>query len=319
MIPDENTLKPSKAKSSGIQITPNIADLDTDIYGAEIHHSQLSSGDFEAQLQRVMLKNAVFDSGLFNQRLSGIGTMPSNAYTFLFVPEPPEEGHLNKSPLTRGAWIYQPGDEIYGNIPSGFHWFTLSIQRTVLEESLETIGLDPSTLCKLGSGPIKPQTELNNLEYMVNSLYHDACVAGEIGHADNIEEKLLFTFLDAMGSIPSRQVGKQTQSPMLKRIEDFLRANLDRPITATELCGYLGCSRRQLEIVSKSAYDMGPVTYHRRMRLNEVRRRLLSEEGKHGIITSAAYDSGFSHLGRLSADYKSLFGESPRQTLQRVA
>jgi len=286
---------------------------------ADIRHSQLSSGHFEAQLQRVTLKNAVFDSGLFNQRLFGMGAMPGDAYTLSFLTEPSEEGHLNKSPITRGAWIFQPGDEIYGNVPPDFLWLTLCIQRTALEECLEKIGTNPACLAMLGSGPVIPQTEIAKLEQVYKNLYHDACAMGDVGYADSIEEKLIFTFLDTIGSTPSRQAGAKIQPPMLKRIEDFLRANLDRPITATELCVYLGCSRRQLEIASKNAYDMGPVTYHRRMRLNEVRRRLLSEKGKHGIITSAAYDSGFSHLGRLSADYKSLFGESPRQTLQRIA
>ena len=305
----------TKAMSSGILHTPNIKVLDSDINGAEAHHSQMSCGVFEAKLQRVVLKNAVFDSGLYNQRVSFLGILSSDVYVLSLLPTPQSKGHINKTALTSGAWISQPGDEFHGNIPAEFHWFAFSIQQPALEERLEVVGLDPAKLSKLGTGSVITQAGLKHLEQTYNSLYFDACVAGEVGYAESIEEKLVFAYLDAIGASPSRHVGGRIQPPVLKRVEDYLRTNLDRPITTTELCSYLGCSRRQLEIAFKNAYGMGPVTYHRRLRINEVRRCLLVGERKQSAVSYAACDFGFSHLGRFSADYKSLFGESPRQTV----
>jgi AraC-like DNA-binding protein len=36
-------------------------------------------------------------------------------------------------------------------------------------------------------------------------------------------------------------------------------------------------------------------------------------------ISSIAMGWGFTHLGRFSSDYKKLFGETPSETLKRVA
>jgi AraC-like DNA-binding protein len=36
------------------------------------------------------------------------------------------------------------------------------------------------------------------------------------------------------------------------------------------------------------------------------------------FVKEAAYAGGFFHLGRFSADYKMVFGETPLQTLQRI-
>jgi len=171
---------------------------------------------------------------------------------------------------------------------------------------------------KLGTGPVAVQTGLEHLIRTIQGVYRDGRVAGgEIGSADNIEENLIFAFRDAIGPAPSRDIGGRRQHPVLRRAEEMLRSCVDRPITTTELCQYLSCSRRQIETEFKDTYGMGPITCHRRQRLNEVRRRLLVDDRGHGGVSEAALDFGFTHLGRFAADYKSLFGESPRQKSRR--
>lgn len=295
----------------------SVAELDTDISGACIQHVQLSCGEFGAQLQRVMLKESAFDSGLFNQRVCGVGTMPTDAYTFLFLPTHRDAGHLNSNSLVSGVWLYQPGDEIYGTLPADFQWFSFSVPRISLEERLQSVGLDSTFLRKLGTGPLTAQTELEHLKRTIQGVYRDGRVAGEIGSADNVEENLIFAFRDAIGPAPSKHIGGRRQHSALLRAEEVLRACVNRPITTTELCQYLGCSRRQIEKEFKNTYGMGPITCHRRQRLNEARRRLLVDDRGHGSVSEAAFDFGFTHLGRFAADYKSLFGESPRQTAKR--
>ena len=52
-------------------------------------------------------------------------------------------------------------------------------------------------------------------------------------------------------------------------------------------------------------------------RLHEFRRRMLEGEPGRGLIAEAARESGFTHLGHLSEDYRELFGETPGETLGR--
>ncbi|MDA9982033.1 helix-turn-helix domain-containing protein [Gammaproteobacteria bacterium] len=317
MESDSESLLLAKAISYGRLVVSNVAELDSDIDGAYIRHAQLSGGEFEGRLQRVALEGSTFDSGLFNQHVCGAGTMAADAYTFVFLPAHADSGHLNKSPLVNGVWVYRPGDEIYGTIPAEFRWFTFGARQTMIEERLETVGVDPSILRKFGAGPLATRTDLKHLQGTIQRVYCDSQVPGDIGDADIVEEKLAFAFIDAVGETPSRHSEFRNQHPVLKRATDMLHTFVDRPITTTILCQHLRCSRRQIETEFKSSYGMGPIAYHRRLRLNEARRRLLVEELSHGAISVAAQDSGFTHLGRFSVDYKLLFGESPRQTLQR--
>ena len=48
-------------------------------------------------------------------------------------------------------------------------------------------------------------------------------------------------------------------------------------------------------------------------------RKLLMVQAPEVSVTEAAYSCGFSHLGRFSAEYRRLFGETPRRTLRNAA
>jgi AraC-like DNA-binding protein len=50
------------------------------------------------------------------------------------------------------------------------------------------------------------------------------------------------------------------------------------------------------------------------VRLNHVRRRLLSPEWKSRTISRIALDCGFWHLSQFAADYRRMFGETPSAT-----
>jgi AraC family ethanolamine operon transcriptional activator len=64
---------------------------------------------------------------------------------------------------------------------------------------------------------------------------------------------------------------------------------------------------------------MSPTAYLRVTALNAVRRELV--EGSHlpGAVSRTAADWGFWHLSRFAAQYRELFGESPRHTLSHQA
>jgi AraC family ethanolamine operon transcriptional activator len=64
---------------------------------------------------------------------------------------------------------------------------------------------------------------------------------------------------------------------------------------------------------------MGPATYLRRLRLNQVRRSLRQPraDGEPTSVAEIALDHGFWHPGRFSRQYRELFGESPRESARR--
>ena len=77
-----------------------------------------------------------------------------------------------------------------------------------------------------------------------------------------------------------------------------------------------GVPRRTLNHAFQQVLGMGPVTYWRRLRLNQVRRSLreLRANAEPKSVTEIALDHGFWHLGRFSSQYRELFGNSPRES-----
>jgi AraC family ethanolamine operon transcriptional activator len=55
------------------------------------------------------------------------------------------------------------------------------------------------------------------------------------------------------------------------------------------------------------------------LRLSQARRALLCADAELVTVTEIATCFGFVELGRFSVEYRRMFGESPSQTLHRVA
>lgn len=100
--------------------------------------------------------------------------------------------------------------------------------------------------------------------------------------------------------------------------EDFIRAHIREDMPIIRLCKEIGVSRRQLEYAFRTAFAVSPLEFIRALRLNEAR-RLLTTGGLTGLsVTRIAMEVGITHLGRFAANYRLLFGESPKETLQRA-
>lgn len=103
----------------------------------------------------------------------------------------------------------------------------------------------------------------------------------------------------------------------LDRAKEYIEENVTGAIRVASLCSYSGTSLRSLERVFSRELGVTPKQYVIARRLNAVRRRLLAAEEEQELrVTDVAQDHGFSHLGRFAGDYRSYFGESPRETLQ---
>jgi transcriptional regulator GlxA family with amidase domain len=85
-----------------------------------------------------------------------------------------------------------------------------------------------------------------------------------------------------------------------------------------ELCQQLHVSRRTVQNSFRNVAETTPLHYLRSLRLNGVRRELMSTAPAKVSIGDAAARWGFFHLSHFAADYQELFGELPSQT-RRVA
>jgi AraC family ethanolamine operon transcriptional activator len=110
-----------------------------------------------------------------------------------------------------------------------------------------------------------------------------------------------------------RAVGRALR--LVQAAEAFMEARLAQPVYTEELCAALGVSARRLHDAFYAALGMSPHAYLKSRRLSLARRALLAGRNGPALVKSVALDHGFWHLGHFARDYRTLFGESPSETL----
>lgn len=102
----------------------------------------------------------------------------------------------------------------------------------------------------------------------------------------------------------------------VRRVEEFVRSQLDQPLSMGDLAAVAGLSVSALHEQFRRHRQCAPMQFVRKLRLEAVRRDLMSGKPVRSV-TEVAYRWGFVHLGRFADHYRRMFGESPSATLKR--
>ncbi|MGD1939942.1 MAG: helix-turn-helix domain-containing protein [Leptolyngbyaceae cyanobacterium] len=132
-----------------------------------------------------------------------------------------------------------------------------------------------------------------------------------------IQGDLLPLLINAL-SQANRPPSPLRRADIIAIAQNYMTANLHRPITLTELSKAVCVSRRSLIYGFQDLFGMGPMTYLKQQRLNGVRKALLTGNSQYETVTNIAHIWGFHSLGHFARDYKLLFGESPSDTLRQT-
>lgn len=106
---------------------------------------------------------------------------------------------------------------------------------------------------------------------------------------------------------------------VFRKAEDFMRDNLRRQIYMHELCDAAGVSERLLRYAFEDLTGVAPSRYLSLFRLCEACRALSHADAWSQSVKSVALDCGLWDLSRFADSYRRVFGELPRETLQRGA
>ena len=114
---------------------------------------------------------------------------------------------------------------------------------------------------------------------------------------------------------PLSSIGQERTDAALKRVEDWIVANLNQPMTRADLCAVSGLQLRALTRAFAKLHGGSPMRFVKDRRLDAVYRSLLGSEPGETTVTHVATDFGFYHLSRFAVDYYATFGEHPSETL----
>ena len=115
---------------------------------------------------------------------------------------------------------------------------------------------------------------------------------------------------------PQREHPVRSYPSLVREVERYLDERADRPVHVSEICSALNVSRRALHRAFDDVLGIGPIAHFRRRRLHAAYSALRQPRDDETSVTHIAMEYGFTQLGRFAQSYKSLFGETPSQTLR---
>lgn len=135
-------------------------------------------------------------------------------------------------------------------------------------------------------------------------------------------ESMILTNLLMAASGPHQRLLRQTpdtaKPDALRRALDYIHEHVRTLPTLTDLTEAAGVSARTLQLQFLKNLNRTPSQYLREVRLRAAREDLLHPRSATVTVTDVAVALGFYNLGRFSSMYRSVYGESPSETLRRA-
>ncbi|WP_051382585.1 helix-turn-helix domain-containing protein [Bradyrhizobium sp. Tv2a-2] len=224
-----------------------------------------------------------------------------------------------------GDIIINRASEAHQQTDRGFHGGTMSLPSNELNAAVEAVvGCD--FVQKLAKPIIRPSpalmSRLLKLHKAVGQLAHDNPEIIELPEVCRaLDDRLLHLMVRCLaeGAGVEATTGGRRHDAIIAKFEEYLAAHPDRPLYLTEICAGIGVAERTLRAACDEHLGMGPIRYLTLRRMHLVRRALLGAEAKEASVTRIVTDHGFWELGRFSVAYRTIFGESPSETLRRPA
>lgn len=292
------------------------------LLGGEFEYLPIHGQAFHATLRVLKLGEVVIQQADDAAHVSRAAI--SGRVAALIVPlQSSDHGiRINGASVGESAAVLAPGGaEFHAVCPVAYRWAALMLPQTLLEEwaslapqqlvgrreaSMLTLAADPGARL---SGALAAATRF--AEDPPEALAVPGCAGGLVG---SLHELVGEALTGDVRTRPRPRAMRESQR-IVRMAEEFLRANLHRPIYRDELCAVFGISLRKLHDAFAAVVAMSPHIYLKLRRLTLARRALRDAGNEPALVKSIALSHGFWHLGHFAHDYRMLFGEAPSQTL----
>lgn len=227
---------------------------------------------------------------------------------------------------THSVVLLRDGEEFVLHAPEGMHFFALNVDavRFAKLAAFELSG-DQLKRLKTTSQLSVDDALLLRIRQRIHPLFRHLLAQTDAINSTTekmLEEELLGAFLDlfshATDEVRCRRGNFAVSAYLVKRCQELIDASGDTPLSILDLCEHLRVSRRTLQNSFQAVTGMRPVEYLRNLRLNAVRRRLITTSACTHNIGDIAMAMGFFHLSHFASHYRQLFGESPSETLRAM-
>ena len=282
-------------------------------------------GEFQAKLTRLALHRVHVLSGW--QSLASVAhvAVQTNLNVLFFLAD------AQQAATTLGGTEFQPGDIVSTALGGEYH------HRGIGNARWGSIALEAKDLAAFGRALVgrevrfpaatqilRPSpglvSQLLSLQKAANDLATsapDILAHPEVARA--IEQALARATIACLTEPAAAENFRQTRPQMaiMRRFEQIIEANSDKPLYITDVCAAIGVTDRTLRLHCQYHLGMNPQRYLWLRRMHLVRRALALADGTVKTVTAIANDHGFGELGRFAVSYRRLYGEAPSVTLRR--
>jgi AraC-like DNA-binding protein len=223
--------------------------------------------------------------------------------------------------------FYGKNSEYMATTNGSCKWTYITFKPDYLEESLVEplqLHLDKKRNTSSCLQRIKERAYLDSFYGIVNEISELAISNPLIFQNPDIVKGMEWSLHDSLTLVLSNTLnsneknpdrGKKSHEFIIRQAIEFLKANSYKPIHVLDLCSALNVRIRTLYYAFQEFYGVSPIKYLRLVRYARARRDLLIAAPENTTVTDVAAKWHFWHFGRFSIEYKSLFGESPSETL----
>ena len=289
----------------------------------QIEEYQLDSGTFKGTINAIHTSHIQVGS---TSRSNGVfikGSSPKNTYLFASVETKGNMTHNGVTILDDELVFLNDVDQLDFIVSSAADDVTIAVDRNFFDRSFEKYfnkpfkynSLTKRIQLKEGAGAIfhaSVKKIVSDLIVETEKLKSDPCFH------KSAEEKVLQIIFDNIDL--SREREKVLESEMnANKIRVHIEKNYKDDICINELCSSKKLSERTLRSSFKNLFGLSPKQYHTSYRLGKVHHAFLKGDYTVETVENIAYNHGFTHMGRFSMNYKSMFGNTPSYTLKKIS
>ena len=284
-------------------------------------YQQLSSGKFSGSLFSATVDDVTVFRETLNQSVYQTGHSDARHITIAVACELSEQAYWNGRHIGEDAVVaFAPGREFELRTPSHAVCVGISLPPGMLHSLAPDLSAEhwvrhfAAMDCWMDGGSAK-----SALASRLEAALSDPSESESEGLCAEVRDLTELT-IDYLAGVLDRQPasGPKLRADSYPRIARRARAvmieRMGEPISISDLCNELGCSRRALQYAFESIFDVKPVAYLRTLRLAAARKALTANR-RDTTVQDVAAAVGFAHLPRFAKDYARMYGEKPSETL----
>jgi AraC-like DNA-binding protein len=311
--------------SSTMWETADVEEFVTAIRPSSVKFTVTTRGRFAATITRINLHGLWMQRG--REQLPRIWhAEPSPERKILsFLTEAGQGAVRNGQEFGPGQIaLHSPGRAYQHRSLGPLRWAAMSLPAAEMAEISATLAgrdLMPQQDEEIVTPPADAMARLQRLHGAAGDLAEYAPeVIAKPEAARALEEALIEAIVDCITTFDRREdtAAQRRHTAIIQRFHAALEASEGEAVYFPQLCTKIGVSGRTLRLCCQEHLGMSPKQYLLLRRMHLARRALRNAAPGETSVTDVATWFGFWELGRFAVEYKTVFGESPSETLRAL-